>query len=152
MHFPIRHLTFLSLTAAVSFLSVSCGNTKVQECNQIIQIANKVVGEVNELTNSGQLSNPQVALQAADAMEKASPEMEAIEVKDEQLKNYQTSFASMYRDTSQATRDFIAAFQKKDWQGSELASTKLQKATASETQLITDINAYCSTEAATEEQ
>ncbi|NEP57605.1 MAG: hypothetical protein F6K31_11370 [Symploca sp. SIO2G7] len=152
MHFSLRYLTFLGLTAAVSFLSVSCGNTKAQECSQIIQVANKVVGEVNELTDSGKLSNPQVALQAADAMEKASPEMEAIEVKDEQLRNYQTSFVSMYRDTSQATRDFIAAFQKKDWQGSEIASTKLQKATLSESQLVTDINTYCSTEAATEEK
>ncbi|NET56456.1 MAG: hypothetical protein F6K47_09875 [Symploca sp. SIO2E6] len=152
MHCPIRYMVFLSLTAVVSLLSVGCGDTKTQECNQIIQVANKVVTQVNELTNSGQLSNPQVALQAADAMEKASPEMEAIELKDEQLQNYQTSFVSMYRDTSQATRDFVAAFNKRDWQGSEVASIKLQKATASEAQLITEINTYCSTEVPTEEQ
>jgi len=143
---------FLSLTVAVSFLSVSCGDTRIQECNQIIQVANKVVTKANELVNDGKLSNPQMVLQTADAMDKASQEMEAIEIKDEQLQNYQAGFASMYRDTSQATRDFVTASEKKDRQGAEMASTKLQKATASEKQLVTDINTYCSTEVATEKQ
>ena len=56
MHFPVRYAVFLSLTAVVSLLSASCGDTRVQECNQIIQVANKVVSEANELTNGGQLS------------------------------------------------------------------------------------------------
>ena len=58
----------------------------------------------------------------------------------------------MYRNTSQATRDFVAASEKKDRQGAELASAKLQNATASEKQLVTDINSYCLSEVATEEQ
>lgn len=152
MHFPIRYVVFLSLTAAVSLLLVSCSDRKTQECNEIIQVANKVVSQANELTNGGQISNPQMVLQTADAMEKASQEMEAIELKDEQLQNYQAGFVSMYRNTSQATRDFVAASEKKDRQGAELASAKLQNATASEKQLVTDINSYCLSEVATEEQ
>ena len=152
MHFPIRYVVFLSLTAAVSLLLVSCGDTKTQECNEIIQVANKVVTQANELTNGGQISNPQMVLQTADAMEKASQEMEAIELKDEQLKNYQAGFVSMYRNTSQATRAFVTASEKKDRQGAEIASAKLQNATASEKQLVTDINAYCLSEVTTEEQ
>ena len=152
MHFPIRYVVFLSLTAAVSLLLVSCSDRKTQECNEIIQVANKVVSQANELTNGGQISNPQMVLQTADAMEKASQEMEAIELKDEQLQNYQAGFVSMYSNTSQATRDFVAASEKKDRQGAELASAKLQNATASEKQLVTDINSYCLSEVATEEQ
>ncbi|NEP14155.1 MAG: hypothetical protein F6K14_28965 [Symploca sp. SIO2C1] len=152
MYFSVRYMFFVSLAAAVSLLSVSCGDTKTQECNQIIQVANKVVSEANELTNGGQVSNPQMVIQTADAMKKASQEMEAIELKDKQLQNYQAGFVSMYRDTSQATRDFIIASEKKDRQGAEIASSKLQQATASEKQLVTDINTYCSTEVATEEQ
>ena len=152
MHYRIRYVVFLSLTAVLSLLSVSCGDTKAQECNKIIQVANKVVSEATELTSGGQLSNPQMVLQTADAMEQASQEMEAIELKDEQLQNYQTGFVSMYRDTSQATREFVTASEKNDLQGAQKASTKLQEATASEGKLVTDINTYCSTEVGTEEQ
>jgi hypothetical protein len=49
----------------------------------------------------------------------------------------------MYRDTSKATRDFVAAFKKKDRSAAEAALTNLQKATTPEKQLVEGINVYC---------
>lgn len=144
MHFPKRYFVLVSLTAAISLLTTSCIESKVSQCNKIIQVANKAVSQAKSVTNNGQASDPKAMLQAADAMEKASQDMKKITVKDQKLKDYQAGFMNMYRDTSKATRDFVTAFEKKDRPSAEAALTNLQQATTPEKQLVTDINTYCS--------
>lgn len=144
MHFPTRYFVLLPLTAAISLLTVSCGESKISQCNKIIKIANEAVTKAKSLTNGSQASNTKAMIQAANAMEKASKEMAAIKVKDEKLKDYQSGFIKMYGDTSKATRDFVAAFERKDRPGAETALTNLQQATTPEKQLVADINTYCS--------
>lgn len=144
MHFPKRYFALLSLAAAISLLTVSCSESKISQCNKIIKIANKAVSEAKSVTNGAQPSDPKTVLKAANAMEKVSKEMEAINVKDEKLKDYQISFVKMYRDTSKATRDFVAASEKNDRLAAEAALTSFQQATTPEKQLVGDINSYCS--------
>lgn len=144
MHFLTRYFVLIPLTAAIGMLSVSCTESKVSQCNKIIQVANQAVSEAKAVTKGGQISDPQAMLKAADSMEKASQEMEAIEVKDAKLQDYQAGFITMYRDTSKSTRDFVTAFQKKERSTAEAALTKLQQATAPEKQLVQEINTYCS--------
>ena len=144
MHFPTQYFVLLPLTAAISLLTISCAESKISQCNKIIKIANDAVSQAKTVTNGGQASDPKAMLQAADAMEKASKEMETISVKDAKLKDYQTGFIKMYRDTSKATRDFVGAFEKKDRLAAETALTNLQQATTPEKQLVTEINNYCS--------
>jgi hypothetical protein len=143
MHFPRRYFVLLPLTATLSLLTVSCSESKVSQCNKIIKVANQAVTQAKSITNGGQASDSKAMLKAADAMEKASKDMEAIKVNDQKLQDYQTRFVTMYRDTSKATRDFVAAFQKKDRSAAEAALTNLQKATTPEKQLVEGINVYC---------
>lgn len=143
MHFPRRYFVLLPLAATLSLLTVSCSESKVSQCNKIIKVANQAVTEAKSITNGGQASDSKAMLKAADAMEKASKDMEVIKVNDQKLKDYQTRFVTMYRDTSKATRDFVAAFQKKDRSAAEAALTNLQKATTPEKQLVEGINVYC---------
>ena len=143
MHFQKQYFVLLPLTAALSLLTISCSESKVSQCNKIIEVANKAVSEAKAITKDGQLSDPKTTLKAADAMEKASKDMEAIKVTDEKLRDYQSRFARVYRDTSQATRDFVAAFEKKDRRSLAIAVEKLQKAATPEKQLVEDINLYC---------
>lgn len=142
MHFPRRYFVLLPLTAALSLLTVSCSESKVSQCNKIIKIANKAVTEAKSITNGGQTSDPKAMLKAADAMEKASKDMEDIKVSDEKLQDYQNRFVIMYRDTSKATRDFVSAYGK-DRSAAEAALVNLQKATVPEKQLVDEINIYC---------
>jgi selenophosphate synthetase-related protein len=144
MHFPKRYFVLLPLTAAISLSTVSCSESKVSQCNKIIKVANEAVKEAKSVTNGGQASDPKAMLKAANAMEKASIEMKAINLRDQKLKDYQAGFISMYSDTSKATRDFVAAFEKKDRRSAEAALTNLQQATTPEKQLVADINSYCS--------
>lgn len=144
MHFPQRYFVLVPLTAVISVLAVSCAESKVSQCNKIIKVTNEAVTQAKTVTRGGQASDPKAMLQAAEAMEKASKEMEAIPVNDAKLKDYQTGFIKMYRDTSKATRDFVKAFEKKDRSSAETALTNLQPYNTSEKQLVADINTYCS--------
>jgi phosphate uptake regulator len=112
----------------------------------MIQVANQAVSDAKVVTHGLQEDNPQAETmrQAAAVMDKAATEMNAIEVTDETLQDYQDSFANMYRDMSQAMRDFAVAFEQKDRQAAEAAQMKLQQATTPEKQLVDDLNAYCS--------
>jgi hypothetical protein len=143
MHFQRQYFVLLPLTAALCLLTVSCSESKVSQCNKIIEVANRAVSEAKAITKDGQLSDPKTTLKAADAMEKASKDMEAIKVTDEKLRDYQARFAQVYRDTSKATHEFVAAFEKKDRRGLTVAVEKLQKAATPEKQLVEDINIYC---------
>lgn len=143
MHFQRPYFVLLPLTAALSVLTVSCSESKVSQCNKIIEVANRAVSEAKAITKNGQLSDPKTTLKAADAMDKASKDMKAIKVTDEKLRDYQARFAQVYSDTSKATRDFVAAFEKKDRLALTAAVEKLQKAATPEKQLVEDINIYC---------
>ncbi len=136
------YVVILPLTAAMSFLIVSC-ESKVSQCSKIIQVANQAVNDAKNITNSGQTSDPNAILQAANAMDKAAKDMEAIKVNDQKLKNYQNEFISMYRTTSKATRELVTAFQKKDRPAAETSLKNLQQATSPEKDLVGQINSYC---------
>ncbi|MFP4099924.1 MAG: hypothetical protein ACLFWZ_04915 [Coleofasciculus sp.] len=146
MYRPQRNFLRLSVTAVISLLAVSCGQSKVAQCNQMIQVANQAVSDAKVVTSAVQEDNPQAEAmrQAAAVMDKASEEMNAIDVTDETLQDYQASFVSMYRDTSQAMLNFAVAFEQKDRQGAETAQMSLQQATTPEKQLVDNLNAYCS--------
>jgi hypothetical protein len=144
MHFPTRYFVLLPLSAAISLLTISCSESKVSQCNKIREVANEAVSKAKSVTKDDQANDPKAMLKAADAMEKASQEMKAIDVKDAKLKDYQAGFISMYRDTSKATRDYVVAFEKKNRPAAEAALTNLQQATTPEKQLVRDINKYCS--------
>ncbi|WP_446406006.1 hypothetical protein [Coleofasciculus sp. C1-SOL-03] len=146
MYRPRREVLRLSVTAVISLFAVSCGQSRVAQCNQMIQVANQAVSDAKVVTHGLQEDNPQAETmrQAAAVMDKAATEMNAIEVTDETLQDYQDSFANMYRDMSQAMRDFAVAFEQKDRQAAEAAQMKLQQATTPEKQLVDDLNAYCS--------
>ncbi len=143
MHFPMRYFVLVPLTVTLSLITVSCSESKVAQCNKLIKVTNEVVSQTKSVTNGNQAINLKATLKAADAMEKASQEMQAIKVSDKNLQGYQSRFTNMYRDTSQATRDFVAAFEKKDRAAAETALQKLQKATTPEKQLVDEINKYC---------
>lgn len=138
-----RYAVILPMTATLTLSLASCGESKVTQCNKIITVANQAVNDAKTVTNGGQSSDPNAMLKAADAMDKAAKDMEAIKVQDDKLKNYQSGFIGMYRTTSKATREFVAAFQKKDRPAAETSLKNLQQATRPEKDLVSQINGYC---------
>lgn len=142
MHFPKQYF-IIALVTATSLLTVSCAQNKVSECKKIMEVANKAASEAKSVTKGEKASDPQAVLQAANVMEKASRDMAAINVNDAKLKEYQAGFINVYRDTSKATRNFVAASQKNDRPAAESARLGVQQATTLEKQIVGNFNTYC---------
>ncbi|MDY6785804.1 MAG: hypothetical protein SW833_25180 [Cyanobacteriota bacterium] len=133
----------LGLSAAMGLLTFACTDSKVAQCNGIIETANQFVTQATQLTNGGQTDEPQAILQAADAMDRAAEEMEALELSDPQLVEYRGGFVKMYRDISKATREYVKAYENKDRPGAEAARSRVERATQPEQELVQGINEYC---------
>lgn len=145
---------FGSLTVLMSFNSVACpvsaqelprnNQAKIAQCNQIIEITNEAVRNAKSINNNDKTSQDKAMLIVASFMDKAVVELEKISVTDQTLKGYQAGFIKMYKDTSQATRNFVSAYNNRNRPEAEAAIQALQAATSPEKQLVTDINNYCS--------
>ncbi|HEY9612895.1 hypothetical protein [Allocoleopsis sp.] len=123
--------------------SASPPETKVSQCNQIIEIANEAVSNAKTITNNGNSSEPAAMLRAAEAMGDAAEKMKRVSLNDPILQGLQSRFIVMYEQTSQATRDFIRAFQAKNRPEAEAALHALETAISPEKQLVDEINNYC---------
>ncbi|PSO49598.1 MAG: hypothetical protein BRC33_06135 [Cyanobacteria bacterium SW_9_44_58] len=131
------------LIVTISLISSGCAATKRNQCQKIIELANDTVKEARNLTNGQKSTDPEAALLAADTMEMAAQEMASLEISDPKLQQYQKDFIDMYRNTAQATRSFVKAYEKTDQRQLKQAREQLKKATAPEEELVTKINQYC---------
>ncbi|HEY9645303.1 MAG TPA: hypothetical protein V6C88_02980 [Chroococcidiopsis sp.] len=131
------------MAALLSVLAVSCGESKVSQCNKLIEVANKAVSEVQAVTASAQPQDVTAMTKIADTADAATAEMQALELADESLKGYQQRFVTMYTDTSKATRELVDAVGKKDSAAAEASFTALQAATSQESGLVGEVNTYC---------
>ena len=80
---------------------------------------------------------------AATSLDNYAKELEALEIKDEQLQGFKTRFIKMYKDTGQSSRDLVAAAKKQDRAGVEKSLKDLQAATSQESSLVDEVNKYC---------
>jgi len=138
-----KYTVLFTTTISITLLIISCSESKLSQCQKITNVTNQAVSEAKAFTDGGKAKNPDAMLLAADTMDKAAKEMAAINVSDSKLKDYQTGFIKMYRDTSQSTREFVAAFQKKDRDAVKSTLNKLKQAIAPEPSLLNGLNTYC---------
>ncbi|MEM9538825.1 MAG: hypothetical protein AAGA60_04855 [Cyanobacteria bacterium P01_E01_bin.42] len=131
-----------SLFTVALFLVSGCGTSKIAQCNQIIEIAN-ALEEVRVSADNQEADTTQTMVQVVDAMDKASQDMQALELSDETLEELRGEFIKMYAETSNATRTFLEAFNKKDRQTVDKAIEELHRATQPEQELVNQINSYC---------
>lgn len=143
MHFLRRYAVILPMTAAVSFSLVSCSESKITQCQKIFKITNETVNETKTVTNGGQNSSPEALAKTADIWDKSAQEMTKIKVNDPKLKKFQADFIRMYRESSKATREYVAALKKRDFPAVDAGFKKLQKSYNPEKNLVTGINSYC---------
>ena len=131
--------------ASLSFLGVSCTDTKVSQCNKLIKVANEAVSSVQSVTQNASPDNVEAMSKIAGAADKAKTDMEGLQLSDEKLKGFQTRFVSMYTDTSKATRDLVTAAGAKDAAAAQKAFDALKTATDKEAPLVSEVNTYCTT-------
>lgn len=116
---------------------------RATQCSNLIAVANRAVSSVQEITRGSSNSNAEDMIKIADAADQASSEMQALQLTDTQLQDYQARFLEMYSGTSQATRDLADASNSGDSDRAQEAFNALVTATDKEGPLVNDVNQYC---------
>ncbi len=146
----VRQKFGLCVAAGIVISSIlsSCSETKYTQCEQIFQIAHQVNSEAEIIKSIDSLADeiPQEMkswLEAADLMEQAAQQIQALQINNVQLIKYQTGLANIYQIYSQATYDAVQAKESKNINA--LISARDRANTAGEIQqkLVREINSYC---------
>ncbi len=139
----MRGLPYVVFIAALSALTSSCAASRVVQCNHLVEIDERTTAEMEILTENTNSQDPLLWLQAADTLDKAAQEMQALSFDDPQLQEYQARFVAMYTNTAKATRDYSQSYKALNREGIEVAKGNLEKALEGEAQLVDGVNAYC---------
>ncbi|GEM_PF-1069103 len=131
---------FLSLGIGFNILTVSCADSRLYQCQQIIAVTNKIYEETSK---NSQTKDEQIALGVADTFDAVAEEMEGLKISNEELQEYRDGFVKLYRENAEATREFVRALQAKEVKTAKSTKEKLQKIGSREKTLVNGINSYC---------
>lgn len=141
---PVWSQTILGITVAGLGLGlISCTESKVSQCNRLIEVANQAVAQVQDTTQNADPDDVEAFLQIADTADQAAADLEALDLKDDQLQTYKGQFITMYSATSEATRSLVDAVNSQDTAAAQDAYSSLQTATSQESGLVDAVNTYC---------
>lgn len=121
-----------------------CGQKKINECNNLIQVINAGVQNLEKGTKAPGDESGVTELKAmADSMDKVATDASKVEITIPELKKYATDYQNMARDVAKAAREMAAAAQAKDMTKLNSAQAAMEKAVKQEDPLVDSINKYC---------
>ncbi len=123
-----------------AFVTVSCSNSKFEQCQKIIDVTISIADESNQYLETKNL--PEI-LKVADAFEEAAKEMNSISIEDEKLQQYKQDFAEIYQRNGKATQNFVEAFKNKNLDEAISLKTELINISKNEEALVNKMNQYC---------
>lgn len=132
-------LSVISVIVATSLLVISCGESRVAQCNKLTLTINKA----DAATESAKTDQPATLLQAASGLDQVVQELKTVEVKDEKLQGLRASFILTYEDISQLFRNTAIATYRRDRLGLESYRKSWQEANQQDGVLVQDLNSYC---------
>ncbi|MRG91778.1 hypothetical protein [Polyangium spumosum] len=143
----MRHQSMLSaaiLGAALIVGATACGQKKITECNQLIEVINKGVESLNKTPKGGADPTGAAELKGmADSMDKVAADAAKVDLSIPELKKYSTEYQTMAKDVAKAARDMAAAADAKDLAKINSAQAALDKAVKQEDPLVDSINKFC---------
>lgn len=139
----LRHsFGLVAIATGLSLLAAGC-DTKVSQCNNLIKVANAATQEMQSLSQSKGPNRIEQMNQMADSLDKYAKEVQGLDIQDEKLKGFQQRLGDLYSGTRDASRELVAAANKKDVEAAKRSLQKMMTASQSEGTLVKDINDYC---------
>jgi methyl-accepting chemotaxis protein len=141
----MRHpIIMAGLSAAVGLLLCACGQSKITECNALVEVLNKGAKDIHDRTNVI-TSKPEAVAEykaLADTADQVAEGASKVEIRSPELKKLSSDYQNVMREFAKAARD-IAAADTKDIAKMNTAANNMEKIGKEEEQLVADINKYC---------
>ncbi|OUL27546.1 hypothetical protein [Nostoc sp. 106C] len=151
-----KYNVIVPVSLSIALLMSGCNQNKVTQCQRLIQAVN----EGNSLIDKNKGQQVITSLQLSKDLEAVTKSIEDLNLQDPKLKQYQSRFAKVFRNLSQAIAKAAKALSAaKTAEASESGREKLQKArteidtaltAVSKTagkdsdKLVGELNKYCS--------
>jgi hypothetical protein len=137
----IKKQLFVSLS--LSLFCVSCGASKISQCQQIFIAVNNANQEVKFLTSEVNGQDLVKFNQAAEALKVSAQNIEGLKLKDPQLIEYQKDFINIYNGYGEATSKMITAKEKNNRQSANEALQQVSETTKLEKETGEKLQNYC---------
>ena len=127
----------------INILFVACESQKYAECEQIITLANNVTKQTQAIAEDSSDRDLENWLEASEIMKQAATNIEALEIKDSQLIEYQEGLVDIYQVYAQATYDAVKARESRNLPALQSARDDAKNAGEINNNLVKNINNYC---------
>ncbi|MCL1465149.1 hypothetical protein [Argonema galeatum] len=134
-----RYAVIILSAVAIACLAVSCGESKVVQCNKL----NEIINKADTVTKGAKTGNPSALIKAAVELDKVAKTLKAVEVEDKKLQGLRSSFLIMYGDISKSFRNMAFSIQRQEAQGISSTLIFFKQARKKDTALVKEINSYC---------
>ncbi|BAY12417.1 hypothetical protein [Calothrix sp. NIES-2098] len=151
-----KYNVIFPVSLSIALLLTGCFENKASQCQRLIQAVN----DANSLIDKNKGQQVITSLQLSKDLEAVTKSIEELKLEDPKLKEYQTRYAKVFRNLSQAIAKAAKALgSAKTAEASEAGREKLQKArteidtaltAAAKTagkdsdKLVGEVNKYCS--------
>jgi hypothetical protein len=122
-----------------------CGQKKINECNQLIEVINKGVDSLNKASkgNANDLTGTSDYKTMADTMEAVASDAAKVELTVPELKKLSQDYQVMAKEVAKAARDMVAAADSQDFAKVNTAKAAVEKAVKEEDPIVDSINKFC---------
>ncbi|HMY17378.1 MAG TPA: hypothetical protein PKA58_13735 [Polyangium sp.] len=130
---------------ALLFGVPGCGQKKINECNQLIEVINKGVDSLNKASksNSADPTGTTEYKTMADTMEAVAADAAKVELTVPELKKLSQDYQTMAKDVAKAAREMVTAADSQDFAKVNAAKANVEKAVKQEDPLVDSINKFC---------
>lgn len=134
----------LLLGAGLLTLASGCGQSKISECNALIEVINKGVQSLEKGQKAGADPTGVADLKAmAEAMDKVAADAAAVKLTIPELQKFSNDYQGMAKEVAKAARDMAGAAEAKEPDKINAAQTSMEKAVKQEDPLVDGINKFC---------
>lgn len=125
--------------------TTGCGQKKINECNQLIEVINKGVESLNKASkaNANDPSGTADYKTMADTMEAVAADAAKVELSVPELKKLSQDYQAMAKEVAKAAREMVAAADSQDFGKVNTAKAAVEKAVKQEDPLVDSINKFC---------
>jgi hypothetical protein len=146
MRLARRTYALTAMALSLTLFTTGC-ETKVAQCNKLIAVANAATSDVKTMSQgkaSNEVEQVSQMTKFADTLDRYAKDIQAVELKDDQLKGFQKRLMDLYGSGSKDSRAIVAAMEKKDLKSMQESLSRLMKGSATEGAIVGELNGYCS--------
>jgi hypothetical protein len=139
----VQRVAMLAIAIGTSFLATSCSSGKVSQCASTIEVVNRTVLDTKAISDSGTKGDVQTIDKLVGIFDKASKDLDGVNVKDEKLKVYKGQFLTMYQGASDIAKQLVVSLKERKSTKVNEGLRKYANIVSPERDLATGLTQYC---------